>query len=376
MIRILHIVGAMDRGGAETFIMNIYRHIDRSRVQFDFAVHTARPGHYDEEIISLGGRILPLPRPHLWGLPKYRKAFMELLQRHGPFGGVHSHVHFFSGYTLRLAHKAGVPLRIAHSHNTSDGRGDALPRRIYRRLMRYSIYQNATLMLGCSPPACEALFGRDCWSDKRVQVFHYAIDLEPYASLPKDRNLLRAQLGLPLTIPLIGHVGRFDVQKNHRFLIEVFAALLQRLPDAHLVLVGGGPLRPEVEKQIAQKGLKDKVSLLGVRSDIPQIMGCLDLFLFPSLWEGVPLTLIEAQAAGVPCVVSNRVPRDVDLGLGVMRFVDLDEGMDCWIRTILEMLHMNRPGWAQREQALVSAGYEARCASQILEEIYAGCGQA
>ena len=371
-IRVLHIFGRMDRGGAETFIMRVYRHLDRGKVQFDFGVHSELPGHYDDEIRDLGGRIFVLPRPGLLRLPAYVQALKTLLYHEGPFAAVHSHVHFYSGIPLVTAHLAGVPLRVAHSHNTYDGKGQALPRQAYRRWMRWLIFRHATHMLGCSWSACEALYGPDCWHDNRVRVLHYCVELAPFESLPQDRRALRVRVGLPEEGCLIGHVGRFDTQKNHRFLVEVFEALAGRLPDACLILVGDGPLRPEIEELVASKGLQDRVSFLGIRADVPEIMGCLDALLFPSLWEGVPLTLLEAQASGLPCVISDVISQEANLKIGLLHPVSLDASLDNWVEEVLQALQSNRPDWGVRRDALRRNGYDVEEVTACLENIYGG----
>jgi len=371
MAKILHFVGQMNRGGAETLIMNIYRHIDRSKVQFDFAVHTDQPGHFDQEIMALGGRILPLPQPSAIGFHTYGRALTNTLREYGPFAGVHSHVHHFSGYIMHVAKKEGVLIRVAHSHSTQDGQRDSWLRTAYRWYMRRLIFQHATHMFGCSHTACEALFGLNYWRDPRVRVLPNAIDLAPYKTLPSEKRTLRQSLSLPADDFLIGHVGRFSLVKNHRFLIEIFAALLKELPTAHLVLVGDGPLRSDIESLIQTKGIKDSVHLLGIRSDIPQIVGALDMFVFPSLYEGIPVALVEAQAAGVPCVVADTVSNEADIKVGLVHFVNLQARVDLWVQKILEELRTNRPDWMDRQRALQATGYDIRHISLWLQETYA-----
>ncbi len=371
-VRVLHVFGRMNRGGAETFIMHVYRHIDRGRVQFDFAVHSPQPGHYDEEIRQLGGRIFILPRPRPATLPAYWQAFKKVLRHKGPFVAVHSHVHFFSGIPLAIAKDQGVPVRIAYSHSTSDGKGDNLFRRMYRWYMLRLIRKSATHLLGNSRASCEALYGPLCWRDGRVEIMRLCIDPAPFALLPQDRRALRSKLGLPLDAILVGHVGRFDRPKNHRFLVEIFCVLARRLPDARLVLVGDGPLRREVERWVAEKGLEERVHFLGVRTDVPEIMGCLDVFLFPSLWEGLGIVLVEAQAAGVSCVVSDVVPDEADLGLGLWYPTSLSAGPETWAERVVEALGASPPPWEVREQALRTHGYDAREVAKRLENLYVG----
>ncbi len=375
-IRILHVFHGMNPGGAETLVMNVYRHIDRARVQFDFAVHTDQRSHYDAEIEALGGRIFALPdlsqRPGLSGLRAYAQALSRVLHEHGPFAGVHSHVHYFSGVVLRLAEAAGVPSRLAHSHTTHDGETSSLGRKLYCWSMRYLLLRHTTHLLGCSRAACQGLYGRASRLDSRIRVLPNAIDLLSYSRPSDDRGILRRQLSLPVDAPLIGHVGRFTPVKNHRLLIDAFAALLVESPDARLVLVGDGPLRSDVEVSIREKDIERRVHLLGIRSDVPAILSALDVFVFPSLYEGLGMALIEAQAAGVPCVVSNAVPAEADLNLGLVRFLNPQAGVGEWARCILSARTARRLSWADRQRALQSSGYDVRSLAQEMERVYIG----
>lgn len=371
MVRVLHVVGGMNLGGAETLVMNMYRHVDRSQVQFDIAVQSDQPGHFDAEVVALGGRILPHPPPDVVGFRAYGQALAKTLKEYGPFTGVHSHVHHFSGYVLGVAGRTRVPLRLAHSHTTQDGKGNSWPRRAYRWYMRRLIQQHATHMFGCSRSACETLFGPNCWQDSRVEVVANAIDLASYGeTLPGERDTLRQKLSLPVDSFVVGHIGRFSPVKNHRFLIEVFAALLPKLPDARLVLIGDGPLQSEIENWLQVKGISDRAHLLGTRSDVPQILKALDLILFPSLYEGLGIVLIEAQAAGVPCVVAATVPTDVDINIGLVQFVSLQATLDVWVQEVLSTLKGRRPTWMERHRALEAAGYDIRRVAPRLQEIY------
>ncbi len=369
--RALHVFGRMNRGGAETFIMHVYRKVNRQKVQFDFAVHSAQPGHYDEEIRALGGRIFVLPRPKFLNLPAYCHAFGKVLKHAGPFAAVHSHVHFFSGIPMLLAKTERVPIRIAHSHNSFDGKIDDPLRLAYRRLMRRLILDNANLMLGCSKIACDNLYGHAWSQNPHIRVLRCGIDLNPFAALPKGKQALRRAVGLPEHGTLVGHVGRFDTQKNHGFLIEIFAELSLKLPESFLILVGDGPLRPKIERQVAERKLTDRVIFLGIRSDVPQIMACLDVFLFPSLWEGLPVVLLEAQAAGVPCVVSDVISNEADLSLGLWYSVSLDDSLEKWSQAIVEALASSAPLVDERLRAMQARGYDASDVAQRLESLYA-----
>lgn len=369
-LRVLHVFGAMDRGGAETMVMNLYRQMDPGRIQFDFAVQTGREGHYDAEIESLGGRILRHPAPAEAGWRAWAEVFRRHLRERGPFTAVHSHVHLFSGLVMFLSSRHGIPVRVSHSHSTGTTDGASLRRLAYERCMRLLIRRCSTHMLGCSRQACEALFGAGFWRDERVRVSPNAISLAEYAVKARDANLLRAELRLAPGTPLIGQVGSFTLTKNHAFSIRVFERLSARLPDAHFVIAGDGSLRSDLESRIRAAGLEDRVHLLGVRTDIPSIMAALDLLLMPSLWEGLPVVLIEAQAAGVPCVVSDRVTAEADLGLGLVHFSDLQSGTGAWAEESLDYLQYARPAQLQREQVLRRAGYDAADAARRLSSLY------
>jgi glycosyltransferase EpsF len=367
--RILHVFGGMNRGGAETLVMNMYRQIDRTRIQFDFAVQAEQACHFDKEIESLGGRILRHPIPGSAGIGTYVRAFARTLAHSGPFAAVHSHVHLFSGVVLKMSHRQGVPVRISHSHSTVKTERYSLRRQAYRHCMGYLIRRSATHLLGCSRQACEALFGAACWDDRRVQTLPNAISLAEYVS-PAGGDSLREQLHVLRAAPLIGHVGSFTEAKNHTFLIEVFRELHRVLPAASFVLAGDGADRPRIERLIGAYGLGGTVHLLGIRPDIPRIMGSLDLLLLPSLWEGLPVVLVEAQAAGVPCLVSDTVTPEADLNTGLVRFLSLRVGSERWAEQCLEQLKCARPSTAERSRALLSAGYDICDVTSRLAGIY------
>ena len=238
-IRILHVVGGMNRGGLETWLMHVLRNIDREQYRMDFLVHGNTPLPYDAEIREMGSRIIPCPHPSRpW---RYDRHFTRAVRAFGPYDIVHSHVHHFSGMVLRLARREGVLIRIAHSHNDTSpvDRRAGLPRRLYLRLMERWIARHATLGLACSPEAAVSLFGPRWGQDPTRRILYYGIDLTPF-TIPADRAAVRRELGLPERSFVVGHVGRFFPQKNHEFLLEIGAELAQVEPDVRLLLVGDG----------------------------------------------------------------------------------------------------------------------------------------
>jgi glycosyltransferase involved in cell wall biosynthesis len=335
-IRILHVLGGMNRGGIETWLMEILRHIDRDRYKMDFLVHTTQPAAYDEEIRSFGSRILPCLYPSRpWA---YAANFQRIVREFGPYDIVHSHVHHFSGYVLQLAKYNGVPIRIAHTHTdtvSSEYRG-GFYRRIYFHLMKSLINRCATVGLGSSYQALAALFGSDCDRDLRWRVIDYGFDLTQFQGYI-DSDQVRAELGIPADAFVIGHVGRFAAVKNHTFILDIAAEVIQREPKMYLLLVGDGPLRSDMEQKAVQLGLSDRVIFAGVRSDIPRVMGgAMDVFLFPSLYEGLGNVRLEAQAAGLPSIISDVVPEQGDVVQPLVKRVSLSLPASLWADTILQ----------------------------------------
>ena len=334
-IRILQVVGGMNRGGVETWLMHILRRIDRERFKMDFLVHITKQCAYDEEILALGSRIVPCQnhrRP--WS---YARNFKRILSEYGPYDVVHCHVHHYTGFILRLANQQCVPIRIAHSHADPPSLYSdiGLLRRKYLSLMKRWISKYATIGIGCSQQAAVALFGPNWSRDPRRQVLYCSIDLTGFYE-PVDSFGVRNELGIPVGALVIGHVGRFQEEKNHSFLLEIAAELAKQRPEIHLLMVGDGPLRPDIEQKAAQLGLIDKVVFAGVRSDVPRlIMGAMDIFLFPSLHEGLPLVLMEAQAAGKPCFISDSVPREADIIPSLVNRLSLEQNATRWTEAII-----------------------------------------
>jgi glycosyltransferase involved in cell wall biosynthesis len=338
MMRILHVVHSMPRHGTETWLMNVLRNVDREKFQMDFLVHTMNIHPYDDEIRTLGSQILPCLYPSKPWI--YSENFKQIARMFGPYDVIHSHIHHYSGFILKLAHQAGIPMRIAHSHSDSSiPQAQArLHRRAYFRLMRYWITRYATRGLAVSQQAALALFGPRWQADSRWQVLQCGIDLKHF-KLPVDCLSIRTELGIPRDAFVVGHVGRFFEPKNHSFLINIFAEVSRKNPEVFLLLVGDGPLKASIEQKVARLGLTERVIFAGSRSDIPQIMlGAMDVFLFPSLYEGLGLVLIEAQAAGLTCILSDVIPREADVIESLIYRLPLSGDASAWADTIISSL--------------------------------------
>jgi glycosyltransferase involved in cell wall biosynthesis len=336
-IRVLHVVGGMNRGGIETWLMHILRSIDRDRIQMDFLVHTQNSCAYDQEIRDLGSKIIPCLNPEKPRL--YSANLKAILQEYGPYHVVHSHVHFFSGFVLRIAYQVGVPTRIAHSHNdTSSVEANARwTRKIYLALMRRWLFYYATFGLAASRLAAIDLFGKQ-WENKlRWKLLYYGVDLKPFEECIDLQNI-RAELGIPQNALVIGHIGRFVHQKNHAFLIEIAQEMIHKEPNAYFLLIGEGELRQDIEAKVAECGLKNHVCFTGSRADVPKLMrGAMDIFVFPSFYEGLGLVLVEAQAAGLPCITSTVVPEEADIIKPHIKRLALSSSAETWATEILKM---------------------------------------
>ena len=308
-------MGYMDGGGVEQVVMNYYRHVDHKKIQFDFLVCEGSGMVPRDEIEQLGGCVLMVPGYK--NLPGYMRA-LERLFREERWPIVHSHVNALSVFPLRAAKRAGVPVRIAHSHSTS-GRGE-LARNAVKDALRPLANVYPTHRMACSRYAGEWLFGRG--SD--FEVLYNAIDLSRFSFDPDERAEVRAELGLAEGRLAILHVGRFTEQKNHRFLLDAFAEVAHRRPDAALLLAGEGGLRAEVERRVGELGLSGRVAFLGQRADVERLYSAADAFVLPSLYEGLPVVSVEAQASGLPCFLSDAITREVDV-TGSVRFLSIGD---------------------------------------------------
>lgn len=299
-IRILQVIGAMNRAGIETWLMRILRSIDRERFHMDFLVHTDEPGAYDDEIRSLGSKIIPcLNASRPWS---YTKNFRQIINEHGPYDIVHSQQYLFSGLVLRLAAQLGVPIRIAHMHPLGDIRQGSLGRRAYTRVMTGWISKYANCIIAPSVNSLEAFQTICDCSDKYNDVVYNCLDLECF-NRKIDRNQIRKDYGLPTDLPIVTYVARFVPHKNHIQMVRVADLINRDGIRAHFVMAGShGECLDDLSK--IASGRKDITCLVGL-PDITNLLLASDLFFFPSLEEGFGVVAIEAAAAGLPVVACD-----------------------------------------------------------------------
>ena len=363
MIRILQSVSNMDRGGIETMLMNYYRHLDRDQFQFDFLVNKEKPGFFDDEVRSLGGRIFMGPGLSPLKYPEYLRYMKTLLDREKEIKVLHAHNEAMEFYALNGAKKAGFPVRIAHAHNTHLPRGLKLPVKLVCKAM---IPGAATDYFACGREAGIYYFGEKRWNESGVLI-HNAIDLERFGYRSEVRTRLRREYQLEDKL-VVGSVARFMVQKNHTRMLEQFACLKKIYPNSHLLLAGEGELQAAMEEKAKRLGIYDSVSFLGVQKDTSIWYQAMDVFLMPSLFEGLPVVGIEAQASGLPCVFSDMITDEIILSDRAVR-LSLEQPDEVWAKELIRLGTADRDR-AEGRSVVRSAGYDIVEETKRLQEIY------
>ena len=363
-IRVLHENVIMDPGGIEALLMNVYRHIDREKVQFDFMVH--RPDHafYEDEIESLGGRIYRTPKfsPIPGQYQAYMKSIEKILSEHPEYKIIHAHAEL-NLWPLMIANKIGIPTRIAHSHNAKTTINLKYFFFLYEKVF---IKKYCTNMFMCSKPAGIWTFGSKAVDSGKVKFIKNGIETEKFVYNDQIRILKRKELGLNNKL-VVGHVGRFMQQKNHTFLIDIFQELHKKQPNSVLVLVSDGKLMNEVKNKVHTYGLDDAVLFLGNRNDVNELMQAFDVFVFPSLWEGLPLTGIEAQTAGLPVFMSDVITDEVCITNNIYK-MSLKQSATEWANKIFSVTNNHKR--ENMKQQVIDAGFDIRTTADWLQEFY------
>lgn len=336
-IRVAQIIGKWLGGGVESVVMNYYRNIDRNKIQFDFICDNDSTNIPYAEIESLGGKVILIP-PYQKVI-KYHKELKRVLKE-GNYKIVHSHINTLSVFSLFAAKCAGVPVRIAHSHSTTNKKEKS--KNLMKQLLRPFSKVFATDYMCCSELAGRWLFGDKEYDKGNVYLLNNAIDLNKFKYDEVIRREKRKELNIDDDTLVIGHVGRFVEQKNHRFLIDIFNEVHKQNEKSILLLVGQGPLMEEIKEKVKSLGIEDCVKFLGQRNDISELYQVMDLFLFPSLYEGLGMVAVEAQVSGLPCVVSTEIP-EIAKVTEKITFIDLENKIEIWTEIIFKYLkNINR----------------------------------
>ena len=362
-IRVAHIIGKWLGGGVEAVVMNYYRHIDRSKIQFDFLCDEDSTNIPYEEIEKLGGRVILIP-PYQ-KVFKYQKELIRIFKENN-YKIVHSHINTLSVFPLRAAKKAGVKVRIAHSHSTTNKK--EWKKNLLKQVLRPFSKVYATDYMCCSELAGRWLFGDKAYDSGKVYLLNNAIDLDKFKYNEFLREEKRKELGISDDTLVIGHIGRFVAQKNHTFLIDIFNEYHKTNQDSVLLLIGLGPLIEEVKEKVKKLKLDKYVMFLGQREDVNNYYQVMDMFIFPSLYEGLGMVMIEAQVSGLPCIASMEVPNVAKINNNVS-FITLEKNISEWVN------EMNKIDTKDRKNnidliKLQDAGFDIKLETKKLTNMY------
>lgn len=366
--KVVHVVSRMTRGGIETWLLRVLRKLDRERFQVTIVTLSGAGGELDDEVRALGVPIKVVSAEHgSW--PRFARDLIDFLGQCRPHA-VHSHMFFRSGTVLRAAQKVGVPIRIAHSHNTSDHAAYPFLRRFYRVYMRRLLRAHSTATIGCSTEAGQFLFGRGWRNRPNTHVLPCGVDVDAFGT-PADRETYCRELGIPADHKIVGHVGSFTYQKNHAFLVDIAAALAKRDAKTHVLLVGGGDLRPKIEEKVRALGIEDRVTFAGLRGDVPVLMETVfDLFILPSHYEGLPVVALEAQCANVPSLMSDVISRETTVIDPLVHWQSLSRSADDWAARALGIMAQPRPDPADSRQKIRDSIYSIDASVRLLSDLY------
>ena len=369
-VRVLHVVGRMDRGGIETMIMNVYRHIDRKRIQFDFLAHYGKPdADYNEEIRSLGGRIYEMPRiksttkTYYGKFFEYRKALKQFFSEHQEYNIIHGHMTNTASIYMPIAEKYGnVGCRISHSHNERSSGGLS---GMLSDILSRNIPALATDWFACSKKAATWFYSEEDVEAGRVSIVNNGVETAAFRYSEEVRANKRKELGLSDNF-VIGNVARFFPQKNQAFLVRTLPHLIKLVPETVVCFVGDGRDMPEAIELAKNLGVYDNIRFLGLRSDVNELMQAFDVFVMPSFFEGLPLVGVEAQSAGLPCVFSDGITTEADL-TGNVQYLPLSDGEEKWAQTIASLRSFDRRDMSAE---VTAAGYDIQTTADFLTEFY------
>jgi glycosyltransferase involved in cell wall biosynthesis len=364
-IRVLQVLARLNIGGAETMVMNLYRHINRDKVQFDFIISTEEPCDFTDEVKALGGSIYTVPRFSLTNALRFCRAwhqFFKTQNKEQTYKVIHGHVRSTAAIYLSIAKKYGL-FTIAHSHSTSSGTGFSA---LVKNTLQYPIRIIADVLFACSEGSGIWLYGKKAVKKSNFFVLNNAIDAKAFAFDEARRNEMKRSLHIEDRF-VIGHTGSFKAVKNHAFMLDVFREVQKKYNRAVLLLVGDGELRPDIEKKAREAGLEDSVIFTGLHSDVSGFLQAMDVFLFPSLWEGLPLAVIEAQASGLPCIISDTVSKEASV-TELAEYYPLTDSAEKWAERILRY----SGGYDRKNtyEDIVRANYDIAAAAVWLEEFY------
>ena len=363
-IRVAHIIGKWLGGGVESVVMNYYRYIDKNKIQFDFICDNDSTNIPYEEIEKLGGKVILIP-PYQ-KVFKYHKELKKVL-KDGNYKIVHSHINTLSVFSLFAAKSAGVPVRIAHSHSTIAKSKNELLKNVIKRILKIFSKKYANIYFACSEEAGVSQFGKKIVMNKNFTIINNAIDIEKYKYSKNTRLIKRNSLNISESTIVIGHVGRFVHAKNYGFILDVFKEIHQINGNSKLLLVGSGELETKIKEKVNILEIRDSVVFLGQRDDLSKIYQAMDVFIFPSFYEGLGMALIEAQTSGLLCFASTCVPEKSKI-IETTRFISLEKSHQYWAKEILkEQINFSRK---KITDEVSKSGFDIKIESKRLKDKY------
>lgn len=364
MKRILQVVGGMDRAGAETMLMNLYRKLNKNKYQFDFVYFRNTKCDYDDEILKLGGRIFRISNQN----PISRSVQLKkLILREAPFHAVHCHMLFSNAFHILAAYFAKTDMRISHSHNTSDINSKSFTGRLYQRFSKLIMANFSTHFIACGQKAGDFLFPKV----KNVEYLLNAIDVESFSeNRIKNRSFLHKELIVDEETIIILQIGRLAPVKNHNFTIEFAKYLKKEEIKFRIAIVGAGALEEELKSKVNTYQLQNEVLFLGVRSDVPNILAGTDVMIMPSFHEGFPVVLVETQASGVPSLIADTISEEVDMNLNLVVFENLNASFDNWKEKLLLLSTQKEIDEKEILKILTVKGLNINETVKKLEQIY------
>lgn len=365
-IKVLQVIGTLHIGGAENVAMNLYRYIDRDKFEFHYLVYSSNVEGYEKEVLELGGKVIRLKRKG--GNDRaFQKALCQIM-KDNQYDIVHSHLMFHNAIVMKCAYKVGIKNRISHAHSTKNklcnSYFECFLQFLYQSLSRAQIQKYATHYIACGADAGDFLYGKKLF-EKKGKVLNNGINIDQFNYNPEVRKKIREKYNLSDRY-VYGNAAHFIPLKNHKFLLNVFQKIKKVQDNAYLILMGDGELKEEIENEVVQMGLKESVLFTGNISNVNEILQALDMFIMPSVYEGLPLSLIESQAAGLRCVVSDSITKELDV-CGLLQFLPLEKGTDYWAEKCLEYSKYDR---VSTKELIRDAGYDVKKNGEDVGEWY------
>lgn len=361
-IRVLHMIGTLEIGGSQAFIMNIYRKIDRNKMQFDFIVDSPKYAYYVPEIKSMGGKIYYFPKFNGKNYIEIKKFWKDFLDKHKEYKVFHSHVRSYASIYLPIVKSYGIKT-IIHSHNNSNGKGF---KALCKNLLQLPLRFQADYYMACSKEAGKWLFGKKVCMSKKFFVINNAIDANEFVFNYEKRKKIREELGINTEF-VLGFLARVTEQKNPLFVIDVMVEVLKVISDAKLLFVGDGELLSKVKKKGIEKGIQKNIIFTGARTDVSDLLSSMDCYILPSLWEGLGISLIEAQASGLKCICSENIQDEAIISKLVTRY-SLENGPKKWAECVCKLSESKeRPNMAEN---IKKAGFDINENTIKLQKFY------